>query len=157
VAAGVEHADVLVALHRQCFEECWSVNAMAGTLDMPGTFGFIACRAADPAGFVLCRGAGGESEVLALGVTPSCRLRRIGTTLLSAALAQAKSFGGARMILEVAIDNGAARRLYASAGFVAVGQRRSYYTRVHGPRIDALILERDLTGPSRFADPHAMD
>jgi [ribosomal protein S18]-alanine N-acetyltransferase len=157
VAAGVEHACVLVALHRQCFEECWSVNAMAGALDVPGAFGFIACRVADPAGFVLCQSVGGESEVLGLGVTPAHRRRGVGRKLLSAALAQAKAYGAARMILEVAIDNGAARRLYASAGFVAVGQRRNYYTRAHGPRTDAFILACDLTRPSGLADPQTMD
>lgn len=130
---------------------------MAGTLDIPGTFGFIACQQADPAGFVLCQGAGGESEVLGLGVTPAYRRRRIGRRLLSAALAQAKTYGAARMILEVAIDNNAARRLYASTGFVAVGQRRNYYTRTHGPRTDALILACDLNKPSGLANPQSVD
>lgn len=144
VAVGVEHACVLVALHRQCFEECWSVDSMVRSLDVPGTFGFIACRASRPAGFVLCQGAGGESEVWGLGVTPAHRRRGVGRKLLTAALAQANAYGAARMILEVAIDNGAARRLYASVGFTAVGQRRNYYTRAHGARTDALILACNL-------------
>ena len=130
---------------------------MAATLDVPGTFGFIACRTGDPAGFVLCRSVGGEGEVLGFGVTPACRRRGIGRNLLSAALAQAESYGAARMVLEVAIDNGAARRLYASAGFVAVGQRRNYYARAQGPRTDALVLACDLTGSSGVADPQAVD
>ena len=117
---------------------------MAGSLDVPGTFGFIACRASHPAGFVLCQGAGGESEVWGLGVTPAHRRRGVARKLLSAALGQAQAYGAGRMILEVAIDNGAARRLYASAGFVAVGQRRNYYARAHGARTDAFILACDL-------------
>lgn len=130
---------------------------MAASLDVPETFGFIACREADPAGFVLCRSVGGEGEVLGLGVTPACRRRGIARRLLSAAMAQAEAYGAARMILDVAIDNDAARRLYASVGFVAVGQRRNYYTRAQGPRTDALVLACDLTGPSEFADPQAVD
>lgn len=130
---------------------------MATTLDVPGTFGFIACRTRNPAGFILCRSAGGESEILGLGVTPQQRRRGIGRTLLSAGLAQAKAYGATRMILEVAVDNDAARHLYASAGFLAVGQRRNYYVRPRGARTDALILACDLTAPSGFADPQAVD
>jgi [ribosomal protein S18]-alanine N-acetyltransferase len=156
VAAGVEHACLLVALHRQCFDDGWSVNSMAATLDVPGTFGFIACRKEDPVGFVLCRSAGGESEVLGLGVTPACRRCGVGRRLLSAVVAQAEAYGAARLILEVAIDNSAARRLYASAGFIVVGQRRSYYARAQGARTDALVLSCDLTRPSGFAEPQAV-
>lgn len=130
---------------------------MATTLDIPGTFGFIACATKVPAGFILCRSAGGESEILGLGVTAGRRQRGIGRTLLSAGLAQARAYGAKRMILEVAVDNNAARRLYASAGFLAVGQRRNYYVRAGGVRTDALILARDLSASSGFTDPQAVD
>jgi ribosomal-protein-alanine N-acetyltransferase len=144
VAVADGHADVLAALHRQCFEDPWTADAVAGVLKVPGTFGLIACRGSDPAGFILCRTVGGEGEVLGLGVTPACRRSGIGVRLLSEALVRARACGALRMILEVAIDNGAARRLYESAGFVTVGHRRSYYARSHGPRTDALILACDL-------------
>lgn len=157
IATGVEHACVLVVLHRQCFEDRWSVHGMATTLDVPGTFGFIACGGKDPAGFILCRSVGGESEILGLGVKPGRRRRGVGRTLLSAGMAQAKAYGAARMILEVAVDNDAARRLYASAGFLAVGQRRNYYVRARGAHTDALVLACDLTAPSGFADPQPVD
>jgi len=35
--------------------------------------------------------------------------------------------------------------LYGKHGFRAVGRRRSYYRRIAGSGVDALVLERDLT------------
>ena len=157
VAVGDAHAGVLAALHRQCFEDPWTAEAVAGVLKVPGTFGLIACRTSEPAGFILCRTIGGEGEVLGLGVTPACRRSGIGARLLSGALVKAEARGALRMTLEVAIDNGAAHRLYSSAGFVTVGHRRSYYARSQGPRTDALILARDLRGCSGFVNPQTVD
>jgi ribosomal-protein-alanine N-acetyltransferase len=42
-------------------------------------------------------------------------------------------------VLEVAVDNHAARDLYLGASFSAVGRRPRYYRRPDG-RVDALIL-----------------
>jgi ribosomal-protein-alanine N-acetyltransferase len=157
VAARDEHAEVLAALHHQCFEDAWSADAVAGVLKVPGTFGIIACRGSDPAGFILCRTVGGEGEVLGLGVMAACRRSGIGGRLLSEALVRAEACGALRVTLEVAIDNNAARRLYSSAGFVTVGHRRSYYARSRGPRTDALILARGLGGCSGLVNPQTMD
>ena len=157
VLVGDAHAGVLAALHRQCFEDPWSAEAVAGVLKVPGTFGLIACQGGDPAGFILCQAVGGEGEVLGLGVTPAHRRSGIGASLLSEALVRAEALGALRMTLEVAIDNNAARRLYSSAGFVTVGHRRSYYARSQGPRTDALILARELGGCSGFANSQTMD
>ena len=41
-------------------------------------------------------------------------------------------------------DNAAARQLYADFGFVAVGRRPCYYSRLGGPA-DALVLRRMIT------------
>ena len=46
------------------------------------------------------------------------------------------------MFLEVRESNVAARALYASRGFSAVGRRRGYYRH---PVEDALVLRRDAT------------
>jgi ribosomal-protein-alanine N-acetyltransferase len=46
------------------------------------------------------------------------------------------------MFLEVRESNSAARALYASRGFLAVGRRRGYY---RSPVEDALVLRRDAT------------
>jgi ribosomal-protein-alanine N-acetyltransferase len=44
------------------------------------------------------------------------------------------------MLLEVAVDNGPAQRLYAEYGFETVGVRRGYYQPTN---TDALVMRRD--------------
>ena len=57
--------------------------------------------------------------------------------------------GAAHMVLEVSAENGAARGLYAKAGYHQTGKRTRYYRSPDGRRIDALILHRALTSPAK--------
>jgi ribosomal protein S18 acetylase RimI-like enzyme len=50
-------------------------------------------------------------------------------------------------VLEMAVDNGAARALYTAKGFTPVGRRRNYY-RQRGGLVDALILRLALATAS---------
>jgi len=100
------------------------------------------------AGLILLRVAADESEIVDLGVVPARRRRGLGRALLWAAEAEAWHRGARRMALEVAIDNAAARTLYAAAGYATVGQRPAYYRRADGSCADALILARDLAPPA---------
>ena len=58
------------------------------------------------------------------------------------------------MLLEVREDNDRARAVYAAAGYREIDRRRGYY-RIRGRRIDALVMERDLTArrAARSPDP----
>jgi ribosomal-protein-alanine N-acetyltransferase len=53
-------------------------------------------------------------------------------------MAEAAARDAGQIFLEVSDRNGAARALYAAAGFEAVGRRRQYYT----DGADALVLSR---------------
>jgi ribosomal-protein-alanine N-acetyltransferase len=64
----------------------------------------------------------------------------LGRTLLEALLAEARRRGVRSVLLEVAVDNGPAQRLYDAYGFVAVGVRRGYY---QPSNTDALVMRRD--------------
>lgn len=46
--------------------------------------------------------------------------------------------GAARIFLEVSVENAAARRLYARAGYTQIGRRKAYYA----DGTDALVLEK---------------
>jgi [ribosomal protein S18]-alanine N-acetyltransferase len=46
------------------------------------------------------------------------------------------------VMLEVAVDNGSAQKLYESEGFQGVGVRRGYY---QPSNTDALVMRRDQT------------
>jgi len=138
-------AEPLAALHRACFpDEPWDAGALARVLSLSGCFGHVAWHGAAPRGFVLARDLGNECEILSLGVTPDYRRRGLGGRLLAAAIAEAGRQGAGSVVLEVATDNQAARRLYARLGFVQVGHRPRYYRRRDG-LADALIMRRALT------------
>jgi ribosomal-protein-alanine N-acetyltransferase len=117
---------------------------MGRILSLTGCFGHVAWADETPIGFVLARDLDGECEILSLGVTPAMRRRGTGARLLRAACDDARRRGSASVVLEVATDNRAARKLYGSLGFVRVGHRPRYYRRPGGVA-DALILRLSLS------------
>jgi len=62
-----------------------------------------------------------------IAVDPSYRGRGLAHGFLRAILAEARRRGCRTAMLDVRPSNVAARRLYASHGFVEVGRRRNYY------------------------------
>ena len=147
LAAGA--AEPLAVLHAGCFpEDPWDAEALGRILGLSGGFGFLAWRGDMPVGFALACDLGGEGEILSLGVLPDCRRLGIGRALLRAVIDEAASRELPSIVLEVADDNAAARGLYASAGFVAVGRRTRYYRR-GGETIDALLLRCPVNGEPR--------
>jgi len=70
----------------------------------------------------------------------------IGRALLAWCEEQARLGGAERMLLEVREDNDRARAVYAAAGYREIDRRRGYY-RIRGRRIDALVMQRDLSDP----------
>ena len=117
----------------------WDAAAFEGLLGQTGVF---VIERAD--GFILLRAVVDEAEILTLAVHPGARRRGLGARLVSEAAAAAARRGAARLFLEVADDNAAARALYARAGFLEVGRRPGYYARPDGGRRDALILALNL-------------
>jgi ribosomal-protein-alanine N-acetyltransferase len=135
-------------MHRACFpEDPWDAAALARIVGLSGGFGYLAWHGDTPAGFVLARDLGGEVEILSLGVLPERRRRGVGRALIDSVVAEAERRRAGSLVLEVATENEAARRLYAGIGFVQVGRRPRYYQRTSG-RVDALILRRGITGAS---------
>jgi [ribosomal protein S18]-alanine N-acetyltransferase len=126
----------LAALHATSFPDAWDSKAIADLLAGPGVFVF-----ASDDGFVMVRSVAGEAEILTLAVTPAARGKGLGRALLQAAISKARAAGAQTMFLEVGADNPAARALYASLGFVKVGDRKGYY-----PGRDALVLRLPLAG-----------
>ncbi len=122
-------------------DEAWEAAAFRRLLGTPGCFGLLAIDAGDePAGFILIRTVGSEAEILALAVAPARWRRGIGRKLLEAGLQAARESGASRILLEVAIDNASARRLYRQVGFAEVGRRPGYYRRPGRPPADSLVM-----------------
>ena len=138
-AAGAADAPDLAALHEAAFDaaERWDAAAIATLLCMPGAFGLHI----PGTGFVLARVAADEAEILTLAVIPAARRQGHAGALLAGAMAGALLRGAGTMFLEVSDRNGAARALYARAGFAEAGRRRRYYA----DGSDALVLRRALS------------
>jgi len=83
---------------------------------------------------------GDEGWVQNIAVRQDRQRREIGRALLQALLAEAARRRVQGVLLEVAVDNGTAQRLYDSFGFEPVGVRRGYY---QPSNTDALVMRRD--------------
>jgi len=80
-----------------------------------------------------------EAWVQNIAVRRQSQRHGIGRLLLEALLAEAQRRQVTQTLLEVAIDNAAAQRLYASYDFEPVGLRRGYY---QPSNTDALVMMR---------------
>lgn len=81
-----------------------------------------------------------EAWVNTLAVRRDAQRRGVGRRLLTGLLAEAERRGVTRVMLEVAVTNEPAQRLYGSFGFVPVGLRRGYY---QPSNTDALVMLRE--------------
>jgi ribosomal-protein-alanine N-acetyltransferase len=81
-----------------------------------------------------------EAWVQNIAVRRDAQRRGIGRTLLASLLAEAGRRGAHRTLLEVAIDNAPAQKLYAGYGFEPIGVRRGYY---QPSNTDALVMMRE--------------
>jgi [ribosomal protein S18]-alanine N-acetyltransferase len=137
-------AGPLSALHRACFpEDPWDVPAITEIMGIPGFFGQIAWRGEALAAFVMALDTGGECEILSVGVAPDQRRAGLGAALLDSICLAAWLRGAESIALEVAVENVAARALYARKGFIVVGRRPNYYCQ-GGRLVDAVILRHAL-------------
>jgi ribosomal-protein-alanine N-acetyltransferase len=146
-------AEPLSLMHKDCFpDDPWDAGAFAQILALHGSFGYVAWCGEAPAGFAVARDLGGEAEILTIGVLPRTRRRGLGRALLDAVITQAGERRCRSVVLEVAADNAAARRLYGAAGFVRVGTRPHYYRR-GGDTIEALILRLQIDATADCGEP----
>ncbi|MFU8871830.1 ribosomal protein S18-alanine N-acetyltransferase [Micromonospora sp. SL4-19] len=81
-----------------------------------------------------------EAWVQNIAVRRDAQRRGVGRALLEALLAEAARRGTRSTLLEVAADNAAAQRLYATYGFEPIGVRRGYY---QPSNTDALVMQRN--------------
>lgn len=133
------HIPAVLPIEEELFGvERWSVamfwNELAG-----GHYYRIARDGGRIVGYAGLAVAGGEAWVQNIAVAGDHQHRGVGRALLTDLLAEAGRRGARQVLLEVAVDNEPARRLYERYGFAAVGLRRGYY---QPSNTDALVMRR---------------
>ncbi len=145
-AAAPEDLDAVVVIERVSFSDPpWTRAAFAWLLTAPHMRFVVACDPGSGAvvGYIVTSVVVDEAEIANLAVAPDWRWRGVGARLVDDAIAHAAAAGAGVVYLEVRQSNAAARALYRSRAFVAVGRRRDYY---RNPVEDAEVLERRTRG-----------
>ena len=142
--ASVSEAQILSALHAECFDNAWSPSEFAKLMAMPGAATYLALEGDEPLAFLLARQAAGEAEILTIGTRPFARRRGIAKKLMSHLAHELRQVGLVQLFIEVAADNGAARALYEREDFAVTGKRKAYYEKPGGQREDAIVMMKAL-------------
>ncbi len=139
--------DRIAEIERDTFSDAWTRDAFCDLLADSGddSFGvttrFLVAVGDDDVvcGYICARSVVDEGEILNVAVASDSRRGGIGRALLREVL---DGFDGAKVdavYLEVRESNVAARSLYESMGFAAIGVRKRYYT---SPTEDAVVMCR---------------
>jgi ribosomal-protein-alanine N-acetyltransferase len=134
------HVPAVATLERELFaEEPWSERVLEEELAAPGRYYLVALEEEHVVGYGGLARFGTEAHVMTLGVRADRRRHGLGDRLLTGLLSEAGSRRIDRVLLEVAADNDAAKRLYARHGFRPIGVRRNYY---QATGTDAVVMLR---------------
>ena len=134
------HLDDLLPIEADLFGvERWSAAMFWNEL-ANGNFYLVAELTGEIVGYAGLSLADREAWVQNIAVRRDRQRHGIGRRLLEALLAESAARGATAVLLEVAVDNGPAQRLYAEYGFETVGIRRGYYQPTN---TDALVMRRD--------------
>jgi len=146
---------VMEAAFDPAYGEAWNRGQVRDALTMPSTHALVidangreipgSCedQTVLPAGFVLTRAAADEEELLLIAVTPECRRRGLGRTLIDRLFNAARERGTQRIFLEMRRGN-PAENLYRAFGFEPIGRRPDYYRLSDGSRMEAITFGRRL-------------
>lgn len=124
-----KHLEMVHQIERASFSRPWAKILFQAELINPQALPLAAVSlpSGRVAGYLILWLAADEVQVQNLAVDPARRGQGVGRMLLSHGLKQAYARGARTAQLEVRPSNLAARRLYASLGFVEQGRRKGYY------------------------------
>ena len=135
--------DVLLPYEDEVFgTEAWSRRSYLDELaDTELRHYLVAERNGSVVGSAGLLAIGETAQILTVGVLPAARRQGVGERLVQALVAEAGRRRAAEVLLEVRIDNAAARQLYEKLGFEVIGIRRGYYDL---GRVDAVTMRHAL-------------
>lgn len=134
----------LAQIHASGFEEAWDENSLNSLIQKSFHFGYALSDERNIQSFVIVSKIMDEAEILTLATDEKARGKGYATLLMQHLTKTLYAQGCQKLLLEVAIDNLAALRLYHRIGFETIGRRKSYYKRPNGLTIDAEIMVLNL-------------
>jgi len=129
----------LMRLESGSIEHPWTEEELIKLSKDPGKKGFVAEDEGRILGYIGVSYILDEAEIGNLVVDEDQRRQGIGFTLIEEVKSYLKDQGIARVYLEVAEDNVAARTLYSKCGFCAFNKRKDYYGK--GRNADLMVCE----------------
>jgi ribosomal-protein-alanine acetyltransferase len=120
--------------------DAWSETAVGAELLGETRVALVAVADGEVVGYVAVVATADTADLTRLAVAPDQRRHGIASALLAAVADRVARLGIARMVLEVAEDNGAAIALYDGVGFSVISRRERYYR----SGAAALVMERRL-------------
>lgn len=143
-----EDAAIMAALHHAAFSEgeAWTRDSFADLLALPSTLALGIAGEVGLSGLIVLQVTPDTADILTIGVAPHQRRKGLASTLLQAASLILGQKGVARLLLDVAADNSGAINFYTAQGFTQDNIRKSYYKRLDGSRIDAMLMSRPVAG-----------
>jgi ribosomal-protein-alanine N-acetyltransferase len=134
------HIERLLPIEADLFgAERWSAAMFWNEL-AHGNYYLVALEQGEVIGYAGLSTGSDEAWVQNIAVRRDRQRHGVGRALLTELLAEAARRGRRSVLLEVAVDNGPAQRLYDQYGFQVVGVRRGYY---QPSNTDALVMRRD--------------
>lgn len=144
--------DVIVPLEQELFagDPPWNARQFHEELTgVPETRWYLVAEADDEnarivgyAGLLAPSAPGEPADIQTIAVAPAYQRQGVGDRLMDALLAEARRRDAGSVLLEVRVDNQAARAFYQRRGFERIAVRRNYY----GSGRDGLVLRKRLAG-----------
>ena len=163
VPLSTAHLAAIETLEAQLFEQPASAEMLASFHSNPASVGYVLISrdqtpdagsgagsdavSGDIAAYALALNSGLSADLVTIGTAQSCQRCGFGRAVLDHLVAALRDMGAHELMLEVAVDNVAARNLYTAAGFATVAVRPGYYRRAGGP-VDAVAMRRDTRHPA---------
>lgn len=134
-----EHIPEVAQIERSCFPDPWSEEALELLLEdrCAGLVATVDGRVAAYGGMMIVLD---EAHVLNIATHPDFRRQGLARAVIEALEALAAERGASYLYLEVREKNSAARALYNSVGWRAVGLRKNFYSH---PIDNAVIMMKE--------------
>ncbi len=141
---GNAEAEILTAIHTECFPRYWNRQAFTDFFSVDNTFALLVESAEKPVAMIVYRVAMEDADIITIAVLPGSRRKGIARMLLEKIIADCGRKGVQKIFLEVEDGNSAGLSLYEQAGFRHISRRKLYYQQLDGSLTDALVMEKRL-------------